>query len=263
MWFDSSRPNARAVLVFAAGLAVATGLTFWLGLRATREWQHSTREAAETRANEVAALLTVALERDMKGGQVSVLVPFNEALVNSPPYELADRFARGFARFPYLESFYVWSERGGQAGATYVFNRADRRPRWDSEPPPEDPFPVVFRRDPVVLRELVSHAREQATLGLRFALEEVDVGGVRYQSVSQLMYEGEGSQARLSAVVGFLVDLDWVRQHYFGEFIRQIQGIIVDPTLSIEIRTAEGGPIAAVVRIRWGGRGGKLRFGQT
>ena len=76
MWFDSSRPNARAVLVFAAGLAVATGLTFWLGLRATREWQHSTREAAETRANEVAALLTVALERDMKGGQVSVLVPF-------------------------------------------------------------------------------------------------------------------------------------------------------------------------------------------
>lgn len=246
MWFDSSRPNARAVLVFATGLAVATGLTFWLGLRATREWQHSTREAAETRANEVAALLTVALERDMKGGQVSVLVPFNEALVNSPPYELADRFARGFARFPYLESFYVWSERGGQAGATYVFNRADRRPRWDSEPPPEDPFPVVFRRDPVVLRELVSHAREQATLGLRFALEEVDVGGVRYQSVSQLMYEGEGSQARLSAVVGFLVDLDWVRQHYFGEFIRQIQGIIGDPTLSIEIRTAEGGPIAAV-----------------
>lgn len=250
MWFDSSRPNARAVLVFATGLAVATGLTFWLGLRATREWQHSTREAAETRANEVAALLTVALERDMKGGQVSVLVPFNEALVNSPPYELADRFARGFARFPYLESFYVWSERGGQAGATYVFNRADRRPRWDSEPPPEDPFPVVFRRDPVVLRELVSHAREQATLGLRFALEEVDVGGVRYQSVSQLMYEGEGSQARLSAVVGFLVDLDWVRQHYFGEFIRQIQGIIGDPTLSIEIRTAEGGRLRPSARRR-------------
>lgn len=246
MWFDSSRPNARGVLLFAAGLAVATGLTFWLGLRATREWQHSTRDAAETRANEVAALLTVALERDMKGGQVSVLVPFNEALVNSPPYELADRFARGFARFPYLESFYVWSERGGEDGATYVFNRADRRPRWDTEPPPEDPFPVVFRRDPVVLRALVSRAREQAALGVRFALEEVDVGGVRYQSVSQLMFEGEGSQARLAAVVGFLVDLDWVRQHYFGEFIRQIQGIIGDPTLSIEIRTAEGAPITVI-----------------
>ena len=113
MWFDSSRPNARGVLLFAVGLALATSFTFWLGLRATREWQRSTLDASETRANEVAALLTVALERDMKGGQISVLVPFNEALVNSPPYELADRFARGFARFPYLESFYVWTERGG------------------------------------------------------------------------------------------------------------------------------------------------------
>ena len=53
--------------------------------RATRAWQQSTREASDTRANEVAALLSVALERDMKGGQVSVLVPFNESLVNSPP----------------------------------------------------------------------------------------------------------------------------------------------------------------------------------
>ncbi len=246
MWLDASRPNARAVLLFAAGLTVATGLTFWLGLRATREWQHSTREAAETRANEVAALLTVALERDMKGGQVSVLVPFNEALVNSPPYELADRFARGFARFPYLESFYVWSERGGQEGTTYVFNRAERRPRWDTEPPPRDPFPVVFRRDPGALRPLVARARQEAALGQRFALEEVDVGGVRYQTVSQLMYEGEGSQARLSAVVGFVVDLDWVRRHYFSEFIRQIQGIIGDPTLSIEIRTAEGIAVSVV-----------------
>ncbi len=88
-------PVARRLPVFAAGLVCVTALTFWLGLRATRGWQQSTREASDTRANEVAALLSVALERDMKGGQVSVLVPFNESLVNSPPYELADRFARG------------------------------------------------------------------------------------------------------------------------------------------------------------------------
>jgi signal transduction histidine kinase len=246
MWFDTTRPNAPGVLLFAVGLAVATGLTFWLGLRATREWQSSTRQAAETRANEVAALLTVALERDMKGGQVSVLVPFNEALVNSPPYELADRFARGFARFPYLESFYVWSERGGAQGATYVFNRADRRPRWDSAPPPEDPFPVVFRRNPAPLADLVSLAREDAAEGLRFSLRQVRIGGVEYQSVAQLMYEGEGGQTRLAAIVGFLVDLDWVRRHYFADFIRQIQGIIGDSTLSIEIRNVTGEAIATV-----------------
>ena len=246
MWFDSVRPNARGVLLFAAGLALATGLTFWLGLRATREWQRSTREASETRANEVAALLTVALERDMKGGQISVLVPFNESLVNSPPYELADRFARGFARFPYLESFYVWTEKGGPNGATYVFNRADRTPRWDTAPPPEDPFPVVFRRDPAPLTAVVSRARADAAEGLRFGMDTATIGGVRYQAVSQLLYEGDGSDTRLSAIVGFLVDLDWVQQHYFGDFLRQVQSIIGDPTLSIEIRDAESTPVAVV-----------------
>ena len=246
MWFDSGRPNTRGVLLFTAGLALATGLTFWLGLRATREWQRSTREASETRANEVAALLTVALERDMKGGQISVLVPFNEALVNSPPYELADRFARGFARFPYLESFYVWSEKGGPNGSTYVFNRADRKPRWDTAPPPEDPFPVVFRRDPAPLAGVVSRARADAAEGLRFGMDTATIGGVRYQVVSQLLYEGDGSDTRLSAIVGFLVDLDWVQEHYFGDFLRQVQSIIGDPTLSIEIRDAESAPVAVV-----------------
>src|SRR5579872_5602362 len=178
--------RARGPLAFAVGLAIATGLTFLLGVRATREWQRSTLEAADTRANEVAALLTVALERDMKGGQVSVLVPFNETVVNSPPYELADRFARGFARFPYLESFYVWTERAGTEGDVLVFNRADRTPRWDADPLPEEPFPVIFRRDPGALRGVVSDVRGAAEERPRFVLRDVTVGGSRYQTVAQL-----------------------------------------------------------------------------
>ena len=243
---ELGRPRPSRVQLFAVGLVVASGLTFWLALGATRAWQRSTRAVADTRANEVAALLTVALERDMKGGQVSVLVPFNEALVNSPPYELADRFARGFARFPYVESFFVWTSDGAADGATYVFNRAERRPRWDTAPPPVDPFPVVFRRSPPSLGVLVDHARAEAAGGLRFDLQDVTIAGHRYQAVSQLMYENSGSQTRLAAIVGFLVDVEWVRQHYFVDFIRQIQGIIGDPSLSLEVRDADEVVVAAV-----------------
>lgn len=239
-------PLARRLLIFAVGLVCVTALTFWLGLRATRAWQSSTRDAADTRANEVAALLSVALERDMKGGQVSVLVPFNESLVNSPPYELADRFARGFARFPYLESFYVWTDRGGGAGSTYVFSRADRRPRWDRDSAPKDPFPVVFRQDPEPLSELVRRVRTAGDGGARFAFDETRVADASYQSVAQLMYEGEGADAHLAAIVGFLVDVDWVRQRYFGDFIRQIQDVIGDRTLSIQIRDETGANVASV-----------------
>ena len=49
MWLDSRAAKASGALLFAAGLAVVTGLMFWFGLRATREWERSTIEAADTR----------------------------------------------------------------------------------------------------------------------------------------------------------------------------------------------------------------------
>ena len=42
MRLDSAKARANLALFLAAGLAVATGLTFWFGLRATREWERST-----------------------------------------------------------------------------------------------------------------------------------------------------------------------------------------------------------------------------
>jgi hypothetical protein len=246
MRFDAATASARGALLLAGTLAAATGFTFWLGLRATREWERSTIQAAETRANEVVTLLAVAVERDMKGGQISVLVPFNEAVIQSAPYDLADRFARGFARFPYVESFFVWSEAGAPGGSTYVFNRADRVPAWDRSDAAEDPYPVVFRRDPAPMRAIVASMRAQAAGSSRFAMADVSVGGSPYQALAHLMYEGAGPVPRLSAMVGFMVNLDWVQKHYFNDFIGQVQGIIGDPTLSIEILDGEGRRVAAV-----------------
>src|SRR4029077_12228529 len=97
-----------------------------LGYRATRDWERSTLTAIEARGKEALALLTVALERDMKGGHV-VLLPFNQPTLEATPlYDLADRFASGFARFPYVESFFVWKNTGSADGVTVFFNRADR-----------------------------------------------------------------------------------------------------------------------------------------
>jgi signal transduction histidine kinase len=247
MWFDPRRANANGALLLAVALAVATGLTFWLALRATREWQRSTIQAAETRGNEVVTLLGVALERDMKGGQISVLLKMSDQeLTRIAPYELADRFARGFARFPYLESFFVWTASGGLNGSTYVFNRADRTPPWDIDGGKDDPYPVVFRKDPPLLGSTILLARAQSVRGSRFALFETSVNGVRYQSVAHLMYDGSGPGASLVSMVGFMVNLGWVQAHYFADFIRQIQEIIGDPTLSIEILNSDGHPVADV-----------------
>lgn len=242
---DLSRFRAYGALLFAAGLAIATGLTFWLGYRATREWQRSTAEAADRRGNEVVTLLAAALERDMKGGQISVLLKVHEReLAQVAPYELADRFARGFARFPYLDSFFVWNA-GGRDGATYVFNRADRRPAWDRETIDEDPFPVVFRRDPPALRDTVLLVRAQGRTNSRYSMFEVSVDGVRYQVIAHLLYDGVGERATLKSAIGFLVNLEWVQQHYFADFLAQMQQIIGDPSLTLQVVDNTGAVVAS------------------
>jgi signal transduction histidine kinase len=243
---DSTRRRARGALLFAAGLAIATGLTAWLGWRATREWQRSTAAAADLRGNEVVTLLAAALDRDMKGGQVSVLLKVHEReLAQVAPYELADRFARGFARFPYLESFFVWSA-GGDDGSTYAFNRADRRPAWDREQVADDPYPVVLRRHPDALRSTVLLVRAQGRLGIRFTMFEVSIDGLRYQVVAQLLYDGVGEDATLKSAVGFLVNLGWVQQHYFADFLVQMQQILGDASLSLQVVDSDGTEVAAI-----------------
>lgn len=249
MWWTTRRGKADGSLLFAAGLAVATGLTFWFGLRATREWERSTIQAADRRGNEVVTLLGVALERDMKGGQISVLLKMNEQDFKPiAPYELADRFARGFARFPYLESFFVWTATGkeGADGTTFVFNRADRTPPWDAGGVARDPYPVVFRRDPAAFRSTMQLARAEARRGTRYALFDTSIDGPRYQVIAHLMYDHDGATPTLTSLVGFTVNHEWIQAHYFQDFIQQIQNIIGDSGLSIEILNGDGRAVASV-----------------
>lgn len=237
-------------LALAVCLVIATMSMFWLGWRASQEWERSTEQSVNARGKEVLALLAVALERDMKGGQLSVLLPVNQPLLEeSSLYDLADRFAGGFARFPYLESVFVWKESGGPDGLTYFFNRAERPPPWDDLESVADPYPIVVRRDPVAARSLVTEARSRDAGGAPFVLFEAEVAGVRYQTLAQLIYR-VGGDVRLAAMVGFTVNLEWVRRHYFLDLIHQIQKISGDGTIRIEILdqaerlVAETGPAA-------------------
>jgi signal transduction histidine kinase len=234
-----------ATMLLAVCLVTATASMFWFGYRATREWQHSTTEAAEIRVRNLLSTVAAALERDMKGAQARVLLPFNRAVLNtSLPHDLADRFAGGFARYPYVESFFVCTIAGSGKCTTYAFNRADRPPAWDSSRGEDDPFPVLMRREPREIEPIVEFARAQAPTGARFVAFEYTVRDARYQVVAHLLYSGDVG-VRLFATVGFTVNLDWVRKHYFADFIRDIRDIVDDPALVIEITDGRGDVVAA------------------
>ena len=72
-------------------LSVAVLMLVWIGHRAFEGWQRSAALLAERRAQEKAMLLSVALDRDMKAVQASVLVRFGgRRLAFKDPYELFD-----------------------------------------------------------------------------------------------------------------------------------------------------------------------------
>jgi signal transduction histidine kinase len=249
------------LLAFAVGLCLATAALVGFGFVATREWQRGSELLIHRRQNEVIALAAAALSRDMRGAWTTVIVPTDYGLLEQePPYNLLQLIARNFARFPYPESFVVWRETSGHEGVTYVFNRADRRPSWVEEETSGDTFPVVMLRNPSAVNDLVSSLRGLATAGTSFLVVDRSIRGSPYQIVAHLLYSSVEPHA-LSGLVAFTVNLQWIREQYFGPLLQQVARIgdneetltflVMDPNGTIVTRTGSGSTDRAGIERRF------------
>jgi signal transduction histidine kinase len=208
----------------AIGVCISVGLLSWFGYHAILEWRRSSLLVADRRASEAADLLLEALTHDMHGVQQTVLTSqqWNDFAADRP-YEISNLVASTFARYPYPESFFAW--RGEDSPDSFVFfNRSDRRPPWLPGKPGPSRFPVVIERAPATAGVLQTRIRRDASRGRRFSAFELTLHGVDYQIVSQLSYQ-DPFRERLLEAAGFMVNLDWVRAHYFSELARQVSEI--------------------------------------
>lgn len=219
---DGRRGGQTGLLAFAMGLSVATLALVLLAFTAVAEMRRSANLLMERRASEVLALASAALTRDMKGAWLSVLVPMDATIIQEdPPYDLLQLTSRAFARFPYPESFIVWTADGTPGGRTYVLSRSDRPLPWDAMDRDAEPYPVTLRRDPAALEPLVAQIRRQAAYRRRFALVETTFAGVPYQAIVHFLF-APPDDTRLAGLVAFTVNLDWVRREYLSELLRQV-----------------------------------------
>jgi two-component system phosphate regulon sensor histidine kinase PhoR len=248
------------VMTFVVVMFAATMALVWFGYVATREWRSGTNLLLERRANEALALVRAALSADMKGAWLTAIVPFNTTnLDEDPPYSMFQVAARTFARFPYPESFVLWRDTrfghgvgaarhstggteaaSGHDGATYVFNRADRPPPWETRPSSDDPFPVVLLRDPPELADLVAAVREHATAASPFIMLEQPILGRPYQIVAHALFASAPSHALLG-FMAFTVNEQWLRAQYFDPLVEQVAKIGgSEGDLSITVSDEEG-----------------------
>ena len=229
--------------ILAGALIVTTILLMWFGYRATTEWRRSTLAEVERRTINVMYLMMATLNRDMRGVQTQVL-PQLDPLDNGSDAALGDEAAKAFARFPYPESFFNWREQQNGNGILSVFNRADRPPGWYAGGVESTEFPATVLTNPPELHDLLRLLRNQASLRTRFIVFETTINGKPYQVVARPIYVPP-SRTKLHSIVGFMVNIDWVKTHYFNDLVSEFVRVIEGRHSVVEIFDETGTLVAA------------------
>jgi signal transduction histidine kinase len=206
------------------GACISVALLFWFGYRAVAEWRVNAALLADRQSSDAADLLVTALTRDMGGVQASILTsPQWNQFSADHPHEVNALVASAFARYPYPEAFFAW-KRGAQNSDAVLFYRADRRPPWAAASNGETVFPVITAHQPEVATEVFGRIAADAARGRDLSFFESTLKGTRCQVIAQLIYS-DNYREQLSSVVGFIVNLDWIRQRYFSDLSQQVWNI--------------------------------------
>jgi signal transduction histidine kinase len=215
----------RTAWVLAAGVCASVALVALFAFRAVREWERTATLLAERHAQEAADLLALALSRDMRGAQESVLSnsDWTRPMADGS-YDLSGLVASAFARFPYPELFFAWTGRGSDTSVEF-FVRADRVPRWLGDVPTEDRLPVLVKPAPDAAPAIRARVTKDVDDRRLFSIFDASIGDVTYQVVARMLYR-DGFREEPLVVFGFMVNRSWVREHYFPVIARQVARIV-------------------------------------
>jgi signal transduction histidine kinase len=217
-----------SLLAVAACLGIA-GL-LWFGYRATRAWQQSSDLLITVGTNNAADLLVSAVTRDMRGVQSRILANRDWAESSVSSADTRIQVAIAFTRYPYPESFFTWKHGDSEV---VFFNRVNRYPAWMPEAHQSSRLPVILVRDPPGATALRQRINAYGAARFRYVVFDSEFAGRPYQIVARLMYTNP-LQEEPDSVVGFTVNLAWVRESYFGDLLPEVASL-VEQGSSLEI----------------------------
>lgn len=224
------------------GICVSVATLAFFGIRATGEFERSSQLLGQQRADEGARLLATALTRDMRAAQTAVLPSSAwDEFQSDAPHEVAALVATTFARYPYPDTFLAW-DANEPASRMVFYARSDRPPQWEAATADVGRSPVRMLTDPRVAALMASRLDAAAQRGQLYSVFELDIDTVRYQVVIRLRYHDRLRQS-LASAYGFMVNLPWVREHYFAELTRQVADIGGNTGLSFGIIDDRGEPL--------------------
>jgi signal transduction histidine kinase len=237
----------------AAGVCISVAVLTVFGYRAIRGWQLTSTLLLEQRTAGAADLLVSALTRDMHAVQRSVLTSTDwDEFDDNLPNSIGDVVGNAFAKYPYPETFFI-GRAPLRPEQLLFFTRSDRPPPWQSGRPGEERFPVTESTAPDVARAIVVRMAPDESLGRSFAVAELQIDGVPYQVVARLRYTAP-DRTRMAGLFGFMVNLDWVRRHYFQGLTTQVARMGgATSGLALAVRDERNRVVASTAQVEAGG----------
>src|SRR4029453_8321711 len=121
-----------------------------------------------------------------------------------------------------------------------MFARTDRLPAWMSAHERADTYPVEVRRDPPEIEALRRRIESDIGERRRYSVFDASIEGARYQVVVLLTYQGI-TRERLDRAFGAAINLEWVRDHYFNDILKQVAQIAGSAGATSFVIIDEGG----------------------
>lgn len=225
----------------AAGLAVVVAIPmavlFYFQFKSLNDIEDTSAVVLRQLSSETADSLTRLVEDYLKRPYISVLLRIPQA--RTEPIDLAfiePVFNDALVESPFVESFFVWSERGPNSNKWLVFDQ-------DSRQLPGDSLEMRFREDRGLGARLLG--RLNALIETRRAIVAFTetINGRPHYVQAQLRFEGPARE-RVTSVLAFAVDAEQLRAQFIpsvlSDWLASVQQPSGFPRLEMEVLDEDG-----------------------
>jgi signal transduction histidine kinase len=214
-------------LRLAAGLAVVVAIPmavlFYFQFRSLDDLEETSEVVLRQLSSDTAESLSRAAEDYLKRPHISVLLRITQA--RTEPLDLPfiePVFNDALVESPFVESFYVWTERGPRANQWLVFDRNSKQAASMS-------IEQRFREDRTVGPKLLARLHEIGATRRAIVAFTETINGRPHYVQAQLRFEGP-ARDRMTSVVAFSVDAEKLRTQFIPLVMRDWMTTVQQPT---------------------------------
>src|SRR5262245_47547174 len=229
---------------FAAGLAIVVAIPvavlFYFQSRSLNDLENSSAVVLHQLSSDTAESMTRAVEEQLKRPHISVLLRIPQARTEPLDMAWVDPVIRdGLKESPFVESFYIWTERGPKARRWLGYDRATA-----SNAKLED----RFKENCSVGAKLLPRLMDLVKTRMAIVAFTDDIGGRKHYIQAQLRFESP-SRDRMTSVVAFAVDVEKLRKEHVPSLLRDRLASVQQPTglppLDVEVLDEGGATLFA------------------